>query len=231
MSQRNIAATLFAFAGVMLAGLLIYLGVQKMNKPSARPERHADVDDDESPKKQRPSASATAVPSASTVAAGAATWPKTIDEALRLSEPGDARDDVHPSVGSMLTWSVKMATWKTFFPGPSEVKPSVVVKDIDSNRGKRICGRGRVEQIQVAPNTGGRSLALINDWRNRQLYSFATAFPSGDLVANSNAVFCGFVIGHRSFSNVSGGTTLTIQLVGMYDLPETHPKDEPALTF
>jgi hypothetical protein len=40
------------------------------------------------------------------------------------------------------------------------------------------------------------------------------------LVADSNATFCGVIVGKVGFTNASGGTTNAPYLVGMFDLPE-----------
>lgn len=76
-------------------------------------------------------------------------------------------------------------------------------------------------------------LVLALEWITREdpetgrALAIASAFSSGDLVKGSLARFCGFVVGQHSFKNTSGGTTLSIEIVGMYDLPETRPKGEP----
>lgn len=49
---------------------------------------------------------------------------------------------------------------------------------------------------------------------------FVAVGSSGELVENSSARFCGFVMGLNSYSNAVGGTTHGVSVVGMFDLPE-----------
>lgn len=225
MNQKTIVIGLFTVAGALLAALLVHLGMRKM---SAKPEQpllaEASAETAESTTSTT-AATGSAMPSAS--ASVAPLVARTIQEAIVEAGAGDSDGEKsHPAVSRVMTWSKSHTSWSTFFPGPSEVRPAVAEKDIASARGKKLCGSGRVVDIFVAQDGSGRSSGLVRD-RSQAAIIIASAFPSGDLVKGSLARFCGFVIGRHTFPNTSGGKTLSIEIVGMYDLPETRPKGEP----
>lgn len=245
MSTRTITVLLFAAAAVIAAALLVHLGLERMRDA----ERSRIIAEQEqtterlAPRESKSTAKPTSTPSATTTTASARTTTTSvapdsvasmkgmpIREALPRFGFGDADDDMHPSVFKFVVWSNENSKWHDFFPGPSETSAALAKKDMEEARGKKLCVSGRIGEIAVI-RSQKISVKMTSGWMTSKTggdrFSFATAFDSGDLVQNSAALFCGYVVGTRYFSNVSGGTTATIQLVGMFDLPSTHPAGEP----
>lgn len=101
------------------------------------------------------------------------------------------------------------------------------MKNSSSARAQRICASGRILQVAAETVAGSEiSQGLIAD--NGANYVRFIAFgSSGDLVKNSPAKFCGLVIGRSYFQNLGGGTTESLGLIGMFDLPSNRAPKPP----
>jgi len=88
------------------------------------------------------------------------------------------------------------------------------MKDPDSERGKGVTLRGRVIQISKDGEyfTG---LLCADTWCNK-VYHFVTPGTTKGVVANKRARFAGVISQRYSYSNVRGGTTHSIALVGYF---------------
>lgn len=129
----------------------------------------------------------------------------------------DSYSDIPKTALMFWEWSDVKMTWKDLMK-IEETQSSLVMKDSQSTRGKRICARGMVVQIFKHPEQpmfhGTFNFAYSKFLR------FLAAKSTGNLVENSPARFCGIVVGTHSYPNVSGGETQGILAVGMFDLPE-----------
>ena len=95
-----------------------------------------------------------------------------------------------------------------------------ILKDSYNERGKKLCVSGSIVEIQVDRSSGFTAYhaGIVNNYVDAtRLLAIGS---TGELVANSNATFCGVVIGKIGFNNAAGGTTNAPYLVGMFDLPE-----------
>jgi hypothetical protein len=95
-----------------------------------------------------------------------------------------------------------------------------ILKDSFSERGKRLCISATLVEIQVDRSAGFAAYhaGLVNNYTD--VTRVLAIGSTGDLVADSNATFCGVIVGKVGFTNASGGTTNAPYLVGMFDLPE-----------
>jgi hypothetical protein len=143
------------------------------------------------------------------------------DEAVAFAKPMMADGNVARSKGDlMLTfWSATKLRWTDVAVAKNETSVKLVNKDSDEQRGKRMCLRGQIAQITKVNNDpkfySGLMFVTMAD-----RISFNAVGSTGELVDDSWARFCGVVTQRYGFDNVSGGTTLTVAMVGMFDLPE-----------
>lgn len=99
-------------------------------------------------------------------------------------------------------------------------KYAVVMKDSDSQRGKRLCTKGVVIEIHADKSlpkkvfTGG----MFDEVGH--LYRFLAVGSTGEIVGNSPARFCGVVTGRNDYQNSVGGVAHAVHVIGMFDLPE-----------
>ncbi len=95
-----------------------------------------------------------------------------------------------------------------------------IMKDSESERGKRLCVTGTVIEIAVDRSAGltTYNAGMMSD--SFKVTRLLAIESTGDIVAQSNARFCGITIGTMSYTNAAGGTTSAPYLVGMFDLPE-----------
>lgn len=112
----------------------------------------------------------------------------------------------------LLNWTTKhVLTWSDVALAKDETSVGLASKNIDSVRGKRLCAQGAIANIEVSQIIGTPYVGLMGT--NEGALHFAAVRDTGDLVALSNATFCGVVTG--KFNNV-------VQVVGMFDLPSNH---------
>ena len=109
--------------------------------------------------------------------------------------------------------------WEDFQAIPA-TKYSLVMKDPDEARGKRLCARGSIVQIQAERSEHGKIYNGVFMTNNYKFIQYAAVGSTGELIAESRAKLCGIVTGINSYANVQGGTTHAVFLVGMFDLPE-----------
>lgn len=96
-----------------------------------------------------------------------------------------------------------------------------VMKDSDSERGKRLCASGtviQIEKIDLRPTIRESFTGLLLSGGGIvQFYSFGS---TGSVVGSTHTRFCGVVMGQYHYSNSGGGTSHAISVVGMFDIPE-----------
>ena len=145
-----------------------------------------------------------------------------LPQAIAVAKPfmADTRDDYSVGAVMLALWSAQgKSRWEDFQAIPA-TKYKLVMKDPEEARGKRLCVRGSIVQIQVERTEHGKLYNGVLHTNNYQPISYAAVGSTGDLVEGSRAKLCGVVTGIKSYSNVQGGTTHAVFLVGMFDLPE-----------
>lgn len=143
---------------------------------------------------------------------------ETFRAALAAAWPAMTDTRETPSDGAILlaAWmgadgrlaDVKVARDETSLPK--------AMKDIDAERGRRLCVSGRLIQIQRDATVW---VGTMMSGGGNYVHYYA-AGSSGELVAGSQARLCGVITGALSYSNVGGGTTHSVQVVGVFDLRE-----------
>jgi hypothetical protein len=121
-------------------------------------------------------------------------------------------------------WASKRLSWKDFYVEDDETTIAKVMKDSDESRGKRMCYGGQIVQILVNKTKHGKIAEGLLVTGDMKFLSFLAVGSTGDLVERSRGRLCGVVIGRYSYANSAGGTTHSVQVVGMFDLPENTGK-------
>lgn len=148
---------------------------------------------------------------------------ETYTDALAFAKPhmSDTTNETSPGVALFTMWAQEHLRWTDVFVEKDETSIKLTMKDPDAARGKRLCYSGSVSQISKASESGQKPLwqgQLMT--RRYDVIKFFAAGSSGTLVDGSRARLCGVVTGTYSYSNVGGGTTHAIMVVGMFKLPE-----------
>lgn len=146
---------------------------------------------------------------------------KSLAAALAFATPalGDSTDEPNPGAAMLTVWATKHLTWAMLETRP-KTSYRLVMKDAVPERGKLICVRGTVTQITTDRSTGEPIYIGQIMTSGMKFVHFNAVKSSGKIVEDSPARFCGVVTGRYSYSNTGGGTTLTVNAVGMFDLPE-----------
>jgi len=144
-----------------------------------------------------------------------------LDSALMFAklDMADTVNEYSAGAAAFALWSARHLTWEALNSVPA-TKLKMAMKDSDEVRGKRICVRGEIVEIQAEKTDDGKIYNGAMATRNFDFVRFSAAGTTGELVEDSRARFCGIFTGLFSYSNVSGGQTRSIFLVGMFDLPE-----------
>lgn len=142
-----------------------------------------------------------------------------LPDAIKLVAPAlkDTVNEPDPGTSMLALWMGDHPSWSAIERLP-ETSHARVLKDSEAERGKHICVRGTVAQIAKEQGTKLFSGTLVSD--DGKPFFYIAAASTGDLLENSRARFCGVVTSRYSYSNVSGGTTHAVRLVGLFDLPE-----------
>lgn len=149
---------------------------------------------------------------------------KTLPEVLKLTVPymKDGKEEFDFGTSSLTLWSLQNLTWSELQTLPKTKYP-LVMKDPDAERGKLLCANGRILEISVVngvPDGGKLYEGGMFSRGYSDIVRFNAVKSSGELTNRSQASFCGVVAGKYSYSNSGGGTTHTVKLVGMFNLPE-----------
>lgn len=145
---------------------------------------------------------------------------KTLAETIAAAKPFMRDEFGETSLGThaMATWSAEHLAWTDVAVAKDETSYALARKDIDRERGKRVCVPGRLIEIaaaKVEPRyyTGLMQSSLGN------LFHFYAVRDTDDLVGGDIARFCGVVTGLFSYRNSGGGVGHAVEVVGMFDLP------------
>lgn len=139
----------------------------------------------------------------------------------------DTDDEASPGGVLLAMWGAKHMTWADVGVAKSETSYALVRKDSDAHRGKRVCIRGSLIQIQKEDAGNGTHVftgLMMTGYS--EITNFIAVGSTGELVARSKARFCGVVIGTYDYSNSGGGKGHAVTLVGMFDLPENRGQGE-----
>lgn len=131
-------------------------------------------------------------------------------------------EGVSKGTAMLAFWATSGLKWNELMSLPSS-KHGLIMKDSSPQLGKRLCAKGLV--IEIARDKSVEQ-PLFNggmlDGAGR-IYRFVAVGSTGDIVANTQAGFCGIVTGQQHYPNSIGGVAHAVTLVGLFDLPENKP--------
>ena len=130
----------------------------------------------------------------------------------------DSFDDTNPGTKCVGLWAGKNLTWNMVSVLTDETNYNLVRKNPDKERGKRLCVSGTIIQISEYKNSISNEGLLRN--ASGKLYNFNNVKSSGNLVGHDFARMCGIVTGTYDYHNSGGGVGHTVDIVGIWDLPE-----------
>ncbi len=136
---------------------------------------------------------------------------------------GDMRDTVNEISGGTAMfsmWAAKYLFWRDVHRSKNETSIGKIKKDSSTEIGKRMCLRGKIISIARDKSVADPLFTGLVMTRKRDVVNFVAVGDTGELVEDSRARFCGIVTGNYSYSNAGGGTTHSVNLVGMFDLAE-----------
>jgi hypothetical protein len=150
----------------------------------------------------------------------------TMADALVVASPlmEDKFDESSPGTLLFAAWAAQHLRWQDVDVPKNETSIAKVQKDVDAERMKRLCFTGRVVQIQVTRASYGAVYAGLLESYSGNLAHFYAVQSTGDLVADHQGRLCGVVTGRYDYKNSGGGSSHAIDMVGMFNLPENHPK-------
>lgn len=127
--------------------------------------------------------------------------------------------DVSTGAALLALWGHDHLKWAELQEVPLG-KYGMVMKDPDTQRGKRLCTTGQV--IEIAADASIPQKIYLGGMYGPEgnLYRFIAVGSTGEIVANSRAKFCGIVTGQQHYPNSMGGEAHAVHLVGMFDLQE-----------
>jgi len=145
----------------------------------------------------------------------------TLADAIKMARPlmADTVGDVSVSAYRIAQWMNGHLNWPEL-KSLDTTNYKLVMKDPELERGKLLCTKVKIVQIQrdrQAPFPIYWGIGS-HGWSD-MIYYYAVG-STGDLVERSRATFCGVVIGTHSYPNVGGGTTHSVMTVGMFDLKD-----------
>lgn len=214
--SRRVVLPIVAVGGVLVVGAFAFIGWLSVEHPivSTKPVGAAPsgtpyrIGEDDEPAKP---------PSVGQRMAAAG----DLSTAVRIALPvmGDTANK--PSDGALL-----LTAWATlhpvsdFFVAEDETSIARVLKDSDDERGKRLCSTGSIIEIASDRLDTGKFYVGILMARGMNLVRFFAVGSTGALVQGSDARVCGVITGKFDYSNSAGGVGHSVQLVGMFDLPD-----------
>lgn len=120
--------------------------------------------------------------------------------------------------GALARWANEGLRWTDLMAIP-ETTRGETLKDIATVRGRRICTSGQVTEISI-DRTGTPVITWGTMRAGPDALSLLVGGSTRGIVRNSVARFCGIVAELNTYENTGGGTTTSVVLVGMFDLPE-----------
>lgn len=157
----------------------------------------------------------------------------SLQQAIDLAKPNMADIqglDVSKGTAMLAFWSTINLKWNELQDIPKG-KYGLTMKDSESQRGKRLCVSGEIIEIERDKSVAQPIFSGGIYDEGGRIYRFIAVGSTGEIVANSNAVFCGIVTGQQHYPNSMGGMSHAVTLVGMFDLPENKPTESSKKTM
>ena len=150
---------------------------------------------------------------------------QNIAEALKTAReefPSDPRS----RDAAIVDWSEERLKWADVEAKKNEVSTLLALKDPEGAYGKRTCLIGKLTTISAVRDADASTLkhfkAVLEGPGER--WNLSAVGDTGDLVKGSSAKFCGLATNVRSHKGDGGITVDSLDVVGMFDLPENRKR-------
>lgn len=131
----------------------------------------------------------------------------------------DVPDEASQGTDLLGLWAREHLTWSDVKVRRDETTIARTRKDPDRERGKRMCPVGKIIQIAIESTGRGHESRGVLMTPLDEHVSFVAVGSAKGLVRRGNARFCGIVTGVLNYENRGGGTTHSVQMVGVFELP------------
>ena len=166
-----------------------------------------------------PPPSAPAPPSSATILS-APSFSHAVELALpMIAEGGKASRE---GTALLASWADQYLAWETIDLPKPETTLSLAARDLQPERGKRLCESGEITEIF---DEGKAYTGLLLKQRF-EVIAFIAVRSVGKLEAKRRARFCGVVTGRHASAGPEAGSAQAVQVIGMFDVPEN--KKPPA---
>jgi hypothetical protein len=144
----------------------------------------------------------------------------TLTDALSFSKSFmvDVPDEASEGTVLLGLWAREHLTWSDVKARRDETTIARTRKDPGKERGKRMCQSGKILQIASERADHGHEFRGVLMNALDEHISFVAVGSAKGIVPRSHAQFCGIVTGVLNYKNRGGGTTRSVQMVGMFDL-------------
>lgn len=147
---------------------------------------------------------------------------KTLADALPIVRPymNDTPNESSLGTEMLALWGTGGLTWSDAYSSKDETSPELAKKDIDAERGKRVCRVGTI--VEIAKKGTGPTTHFAGLLRSPRgdLFHFLAVRSTGSLVQGSRGRICGVITGLYDYENSGGGVSHALDIVGLFDLPE-----------
>lgn len=145
-----------------------------------------------------------------------------LDAAFRgvRNELSDGKGSVSLGAKAFAKWAVNGLEWSDLMALPATT-PREALKDTETQRGKRICAYGRVNNVSVERAAGPPPVTTGMLSTQSDHFLFAASGSTDSIFRGVSARFCGILLE----TNYEDGTYLVV--TGMFDLPANRAKPAP----
>jgi hypothetical protein len=123
----------------------------------------------------------------------------------------------------MAQWASVHMGWSDVATERDETNYGLATRDIDAERGKRVCFSGSIIEIKVDRSTPAPSFEGLMQSDAGNVFSFGAAGAVGSIVAGSYARLCAVVLDIFAYESAAHVERKAVDVVGMFDVPENHP--------
>jgi hypothetical protein len=147
---------------------------------------------------------------------------RSLSQAVQIVRPlmkDTDQGEVSVGAAALATWWAPRANlWGELAKMPDS-KRAEILKDPTAYRGQKLCVTGTVPQISRDRSVASPVYIGSVVTGGMGVVRFVAVQSTAGVTEGATARFCGIVAGIEEYQNVSGGTTIAVQAVGLFDLP------------
>ncbi|MFO0662828.1 MAG: hypothetical protein U0174_02695 [Polyangiaceae bacterium] len=149
---------------------------------------------------------------------------QSLEEALKVAKE-EFPLDAQSRSAAIVDWSEERLRWADVDMKKNQTSTLLALKDPEGAYGKRACLTGKLTTITAVRDADASALlhfkAVLEGPGER--WNLSAVGDTAELVKGSTAKFCGLAV-HVRTQRADGGTLDTLDVVGMFDLPENRKR-------